>query len=157
MLSKIKLVVSEIDGIVTDGTVPIDELGNTPFKNYCLKDFEAINKIKTMFKFVFISNDGSINYNLCRRKNIPFFYFPNKKQAIIKAVTKYNCTFDNVLYVGHTFSDVDCANLSAMVVCPIDAVDLIKKRADTVLPVSGGKGVLCELYTFLFEKWKNIV
>ena len=157
MLSKIKLVVSEIDGIVTDGTIPIDELGYTPFKNYCLKDFEAINKIKTMFKFIFISNNGSINYNLCRRKNIPFFCLQNKKQAIIKAVKKYDCTFDNIIYVGHTFSDIDCINLAAISVCPFNAVDLIKDRADVVLPVYGGSGVLCKLYSFLFKKWKNSV
>jgi len=157
MLSKIKLVISEMDGIITDGTVPIDELGYTPFKNYCLKDFEAINKIKTMFKFIFISNSGSINYNLCRKKSIPFFCLPNKKQAIIKAVKKYDCTFENVVYVGHTFSDIDCMNLAAISVCPSNAVDIIKNRADVVLSVDSGNGVLCELYSFLFKKWKNLV
>jgi len=157
MLSKIKLVISEIDGIVTDGKIPIDELGYTPFKNYCLKDFEAINKIKTMFKFIFISNDGAINYNLCRRKNIPFFCLPNKKQAIVKVAKKYNVTFENIIYIGHTFSDIDCINLSAISICPVNAVDLIKNRVDVVLPVYSGNGVLCELYSFLFKQWKNLV
>jgi len=93
MISKIKIIISEIDGIITDGSIPIDELGYTPFKNYCLKDFEAINKIKSMFKFIFISNNSSVNYNLCRKKNIPFSHSTNKKQTIIKAVKKYNFTF----------------------------------------------------------------
>jgi len=157
MLSKIKLVISEIDGIITDGSIPIDELGYTPFKNYCLKDFEAINKIKNMFKFIFISNNSSVNYNLCRKKNIPFFHSANKKQTIIKVINKYNFTFDNVIYIGHTFSDIDCINLSSLSLCPSNAVEEIKERVDIILPVRSGDGVLCELYSFLFKKWKNII
>ena len=51
----IKLVVSEIDGIITDGFRAEDEMGHVLYKRYQSKDFSAINEIK---KVTEIDNQG---------------------------------------------------------------------------------------------------
>ena len=43
----IKVIVSEIDGIVTEHLSGIGEMGITMFKQYYIKDFDAINQIKS--------------------------------------------------------------------------------------------------------------
>jgi len=45
-LSNIKAVISEIDGIVTEHLSGIGEMNITMFKQFYMKDFEAINLIK---------------------------------------------------------------------------------------------------------------
>ncbi len=92
MFQEIKLVLSEVDGIITKHFAPIDELGNIPFKVYQMKDFEAINMIKKMgYKFIFVSADNHINYNLCRRKNIPYFLVrAGKKKLFLRKLRRYN-------------------------------------------------------------------
>ena len=79
--AKLKIIISEVDGILTNGTAPVDEIGNVPFKVFYHKDFEAINLLKPHFKVVFISADNHITYNMLRRKQIPFYYDPKSKKA----------------------------------------------------------------------------
>lgn len=149
-LHKVEIVISEVDGILTTGTFPIDELGNVPFKNFYHKDFEAINLLKRHLKVVFISADNKINYNLFRGKQIPFYHGPkNKKQALIQALKRYSLTPDQAIYVGSTYSDIECMRQIPLAVCPEDSVSDIKNLAITVLPVYGGDGVMCYLYEFL--------
>ena len=133
----IKLIISEVDGVITDGTSLIGEANITIGKYFCLKDFEAINKIKKQYNFVFLSSDASI------RKNIPFFFAEKDKETVyMSIVDKYRVTSDNVLYVGSNYSDLGCIRRSGFSACPEDAVIQVKNTTNTVLPVYGGAGVL---------------
>jgi 3-deoxy-D-manno-octulosonate 8-phosphate phosphatase KdsC-like HAD superfamily phosphatase len=142
-MSNIKLVVSEIDGVITDGRQPIDELGNTSFKNFFMADFEAINKIKAKCPFVFISNDNSISYNFCRSKNIPFYWAPkDKRQVLSEILRRYNVTADDTLYIGSKLSDIPCMRMIPNSFCTNkpDPFGFTSPSADA------GQGVLIEIY-----------
>lgn len=52
-MNDIKLIVSEIDGVLTDGTYAEDELGNVLYKHFQSKDFDAINILKKIIKLYF--------------------------------------------------------------------------------------------------------
>ena len=149
-IKKLKIVVSEVDGIITEGLVPYDELQNVPFKNYFMKDFEAINEIKKGFPFVFLSSDNSISYNLMRKKSIPFFWSPkNKKDKLVEILNRYNVSPEEVLYVGSTYSDIECVQLIPLSFCPADAVADIKHIASHQLASISGMGVLSEVHDIL--------
>lgn len=158
-LSDIKVIASEIDGVVTEHLSPIDELGNVLFKQYYMKDFEAINEIKKHYTFVFISKEQAINYSLCRRKNIPFFWSQNgdKKDAFVKMLRRYSVTPENVLYLGNSYSDTELMVMSQISVCPSDSVFEIKSVSDIVLENPGGYGVLCELFHILKKNMSEIL
>ncbi len=49
----IKLIVSEIDGVLTNGQRSEDEMGHVIYKTYQSKDFSAINQIKKNLKVFF--------------------------------------------------------------------------------------------------------
>lgn len=146
----LKLIVSAVDGVITDGKAPIDELQNVPFKNYCLKDFEAINEIKKTFKFVFISSDNAVSYNLFRARNIPFYWAPkSKKKTMTEIMQRYGYKPENVMYVGCSYSDIKCMHLAEVSFCTQDAPNTVNTAADYLLPAFGGENVLCELYEIL--------
>lgn len=148
--SKIKIIVSEIDGIITEDSLYIDELGNIPFKKFHKKDFEAINELKKTFVFVFLSSDNAISYHLCRRKSIPFYHSPkNKKESLVKIMQRYSVTPDEVIYIGNSFSDLKCMQMIPFSLCPIDAVTDVKTICYHVLESYAGEGVLCEVYHLL--------
>lgn len=154
-LSKIKLIASEVDGVVTEHLSTINEMGYVLFKQYYMKDFEAINEMKKLYTFAFVSGDNAVNYNFCRDKNIPFFWDPRgKKEAFVKMMRKYNVTPEEILYVGCSYSDLDLMSMSEVSVCPADAVHNAKNIADVVFEYSGGCGVLCELLTLLVKNFK---
>jgi 3-deoxy-D-manno-octulosonate 8-phosphate phosphatase KdsC-like HAD superfamily phosphatase len=125
-------------------------MGNVLFKQYYGKDFEAINRIKKMLTFVFLSSDEYVNYNMCKKRNIPFYHTPNnKKGKLVEIMRRYQVTPENIMYVGCTYSDIESMKLSEISICSEDSPASVKNIADYVLPAYGGIGVLCELYELL--------
>ena len=155
-LSKLKVIISAVDGILNSGENPIDELGNVPFKTFNFKDFEAINELKKKFKIVFVSSDNRINFHFFRSRNIPFFYNnKDKKSEVSKILRRYSVTPEEVMYIGSTFSDLKCMNMIPFSVCTDDAVTDIKNASTSVLPVYGGMGVFCIIYDLLKPEIKR--
>lgn len=154
MANEIELIVSEIDGIITEHLVPMDEMGNVPFKEFYMKDFEAINMIKKLgYKFIFVAKDNRINYHLCRRMSIPFFWSEQgKKESFLAGLRRYNVSLENTLYIGSSYSDVELFKMAQISICPADAVTDTKAQSDVVLKTNGGCGVLCEIYDVLRSK-----
>lgn len=133
-MSNIKLIVSEVDGILTDGFSSIDELGNTLFKNFFTSEFEAVNKLKKFCPVVFMSNDNAISYNMCRRKNLPFFWAKrDKRSTLLQILRKYNVTAEDVLYIGSKLSDTKCINMIPKSVSTIDGLGVLHIDSPYVL------------------------
>jgi len=151
-LEKIKVIISEIDGVVTEDLQPIDELVNTPFKMYNMKDFEAVNELRKHFKFVFISSDMNVNYNFCRKKNIPFFNRKTKMESVLEVMKRYTVTPEEVIYIGCKYSDIECMKLIPNSACPADSPSMVSSLASYIVPVYGGAGVLCDVYEMLIPE-----
>ena len=164
MSLKVKLIVSEVDGVITDGLSAVDNMNNTLFKMFYARDFEAVNVLRKHFVFVFLSSDNNVSYNIMRTRNTPFYWArgdkpdTTKKSLLSNIMHKYGVTPEEVLFVGSTFSDVECLNMIPLSVCPKDSVASIKRiislREDLygrsgILNVEGGKGVISELYEIL--------
>jgi len=150
--SNIKYIISEVDGIVTEHLVGMGEFNSVLFKQYYMKDFEAINRIKKHFGFVFISADAAISTYFLKKKHIPFYYAERSKKTVyINLLRRFNVTPDNVLFVGSSYSDIECMKMSKISVCPEDAVPQVKNICDHVVPVYGGNGVLVYVYEMIYE------
>lgn len=150
----IKIIVSEIDGIVTEHLSGVGEMNVTMFKQYYMKDFDAINQIKSNCNFVFLSDDAAISLSMCRKKNIPFYYTErNKKDILVQILRRYDCTPENLLYIGCSYSDLDCMKLAEFSLCTEDSVSQVKNISDHVVPLYGGSGVLCYVYDILQESF----
>jgi len=151
--SNIDIIVSEIDGILTDGFKPIDNMNLCLFKNYCVQDFEAINKLKQFFTVVFISTDSDVSYNVMRSRSIPA-YFTKSKETKLEVLTKkimprYNMSPNNLLYLGNKLSDVPCMYYADCSLTIAEATNKVVCAAKKVLPISSGTGVFTKLYEIL--------
>jgi len=145
-MRSIKLIVSEIDGVLTSGADPIDELGNTVFKNFYTADFEAINKLKEQRVFVFLASDNTINYNLCRRKNIPFYWAKTDKISILSSILmRYNVTAEETVYIGSKLSDVPCMRMVPTSFCTNPLLGF------SYFEAAPGQGIITELYLKYFK------
>lgn len=153
-MKNIKLIISEVDGIITDGRIPKDELDNTVFKSFCFRDFEAINEIKRVgYTFGFLSADNSISYNLCRKKNIPFYWAQKSKLDVLyKILRRYEASAEQLLYIGSAFSDKECMKLAEFSVCTIDAPVTIRNIADHCADIISGEGVISYVYESILSK-----
>jgi 3-deoxy-D-manno-octulosonate 8-phosphate phosphatase KdsC-like HAD superfamily phosphatase len=148
----VRLIISEIDGVITTGERPEDEMGHILYKVYQSKDFSAINELKKNFKFVFLSDDNHVNYNMCKRKNIPFFWARNGKEKYDKLVDilrRYGCTPDETIYIGSKISDVRCCQMMPKSFCPEDAGHYLKEICWAEFVTRGGFGIMPELLYLL--------
>lgn len=156
---KAKLIVSEIDGILTCGDITIDELGNILYKTFNSKDFEAINELKKYFTVVFLSSDNKINYNLCRRKNWPFYWGKNegeKYDRLIEILRRYSSTPDETIYIASMISDRRCVRLVPSSLCPDDVGEYLKNICFANFIKNSGQGIFSELLYLLQDRIKNI-
>lgn len=148
--SDLKIIVSEVDGIITEGLSGIGEMNQVLFKQFYTKDFEAINELKKDYVFVFMSIDPAISMSLCRQRNIPFYFAEKSKSNLLgNILRKYSMTADNLLYVGSTYSDVKPMITAAFSMCTEDSPSKVKNVSDHVMPYMGGTGVLCYVCDFL--------
>jgi len=157
--TNIEIIVSEVDGIITNGVDAIDAMNNTIFKSYHAMDLEVINLIKPYFTFVFLSSDPAISYGVMRSRNIPFYFTKTKSDKKVdvlhKIISKYNTTPENLLYIGSKYSDDKCMKLAEFSVSPYDGATPIKNMANYISPVSGGYGVICDVYELLMSNKSN--
>lgn len=154
-----RLIISEIDGVISDGTHAEDEIGNVLYKIYNSKDFDAINELRKYFKFVFLSSDNRINYNMCKRKNIAFYWAKNEREKLERLgeiMRRYSVTPDETVYVGSKISDRKCLQVIPNSLCPEDAGKLIKDICFAYFTTEGGKGICVELLDLLQDRIKNI-
>ena len=154
----IKLIVSEIDGVLTNGMYTEDEIGNVLYKTFNQKDFAAINELKKHYKVAFLCDDNRINYNLCRRKQLPFYWAVGKSKSKILAdiLRRYVATPDNTIYIGSKISDKKCLQVVPHSMCPDDAGDYLKSIAWAPFITEGGKGIFIELLDLLQYNIKMI-
>ena len=150
--NRIKLIVSEIDGVITSGERAEDEMGHIVYKTYQSKDFSAINEIKKKFKFVFLSDDNHVNYNMCRRRNIPFYWAKNEKDKydkLVEIINRYQCTPDEVIYIASKVNDRRCIQLIPRSLCPDDVGEYLKQKCWASFIARGGDSIICELLYLL--------
>jgi len=148
--SKIRVIVSEIDRVLTEGLGQVDTLGIVVSKNYFLCDLEAINKLKKNFKFVFMSSNNDVNWAFCNKRQIPFFHAQkNKLKTLSEIANRYNVNFDNILYVGSMLSDLQCVKTIPFSFSTFDAPSVVKNSAFAELNSYGGTGVINEILEIL--------
>jgi len=155
---EIKLIVSEIDGVITDGRSAEDEIGNVLYKQFNLKDFVAINELKKKFKFVFLSDDNRISYNMCRRRNIPFYWGKNEKEKVEclgQIMRRYGYTPDETIYIGSKINDKKCCQMIPKSFCPEDAGHYLKDICWAEFTTRGGEGIMPELLYLTSINTKN--
>lgn len=151
----IKLVVLDIDGVITDGTVIVDMQGNEQ-KKINLKDIDAIFELhKEGYKLAAITGENTpiVEYF---KKRFPWDYFyqnnKRKKEAMDEIAALEHITIQDICYVGDGNYDVDPLLYAGLGVCPRDAIDRAKEAADIIFQNSGGQGCLWELVQILREQ-----
>lgn len=150
-MNQIKMLVFDIDGVITDGKQYIYNAGE--MKSLSLKDLDAIHQLQesgymvgcisgenTGFskEFVQIASLEQIRLG-CKGKDI----------ALREMAEQSGLSIENVCYVGDGKYDIPALEMAGLSLCPADAIDEVKKVVDVVLTRKGGEGCIAETYTIL--------
>jgi 3-deoxy-D-manno-octulosonate 8-phosphate phosphatase (KDO 8-P phosphatase) len=146
-LKNIKLIISDIDGCLTDGKVYFS--GNTEIiKSFHVYDGLMISTCskQNLLKIALIT--GRIDAAAKKRaystgicKDMFFEGVLLNKTEIVENLTKsLSLTKQDILFFGDDFIDLSSKDLVSIFASPQNTPFYIKDKADLVLPVNGGDG-----------------
>jgi YrbI family 3-deoxy-D-manno-octulosonate 8-phosphate phosphatase len=146
----IKMLVMDVDGVLTKGDITYTENGDE-IKSFNIKDGYAIKQLKKTHHYVvgIISHSVHVNILAKRKKalDLDFAEVNNvpKEETLKGRCKEYGIDPKEVLYIGDDLNDIEVMKLCGIVACPADAVEEVKKMAHIVLRRKGGEGCLREL------------
>lgn len=157
ILSGIKLVAFDVDGVLTDGSLTFSEDGKE-IKTYDAKDGLGI---------VMLSKAGIVTAIITARNNntvklragmidIKELYMgqKNKVPALDELVEKYNLKYSEVAYMGDDLPDICVLKKVGLSCCPADAVEEVKNVCNFVSTRGGGRGAARELCDLILKAKK---
>lgn len=167
-MSKIKWIILDVDGIITDGYAYINNKKDI-IKRINYKDIDTLNEMCLKYNVTLItsSNDVFVNWlkdNL-QTKNI-YSGIENKAKLINEIIIDNKIKKDEVLYVGDGKNDVKAFDVVGIKACPLDAINTIKEKSDFIVNREGGKGFISEILKFIdntqiYEKadiyWNKVI
>lgn len=145
---KIKFLVSDVDGVLTDGGMYYSEKGDE-FKKFHTRDGMAIKNLTAKgFPVGFLSS--GFNKKLIERRakllGVKFVYVGTEpKLKILSAWCKsLKLKLDEVAFIGDDINDVEVMKKVGLRACPADAHPHIKAIVDVITEKKGGEACLRE-------------
>ena len=147
-LKQIKLIIFDVDGVLTDGYLFYDYQGNQ-IKRFCVRDGLGIRYLqKAGFKICIVSG-GKEDVIKSRAKdlNIKHIYcgIKNKKEKVEILREEFNVMKENILYLGDDLNDLVVRKVVGLLIAPNDASKNFKKFCNAILKNNGGNGAVREL------------
>jgi 3-deoxy-D-manno-octulosonate 8-phosphate phosphatase (KDO 8-P phosphatase) len=161
--ARIKLVLFDVDGVLTDGTVVIHADG-TESKAFGIRDGIAmIWAQRAGLKVGFLSaRTSATTPHRAAQLGISIVYqgVPNKADAFDHILAAEHVAEAEVAYMGDDIVDLAVLARAGLSAAPADAVPEVQARVDWVTPAPGGRGAARELLEFVLRaqgRWDPIV
>ena len=144
---KIKLVLTDIDGVWTDGGMYYDN-SDKELKKFSTSDSAGVAFLKTLNIPVGIITGENIE--IVRRRaeklKIDYLYMGIKdKLSVAKELCgKLNITLDEVAYIGDDIFDIPLLEAAGVSATPSDSREYVQKYAKWIMNSKGGEGVFRE-------------
>jgi 3-deoxy-D-manno-octulosonate 8-phosphate phosphatase (KDO 8-P phosphatase) len=160
---KIKLLLLDVDGVLTDGRIIYDSKGRDS-KFFDVHDGMGVYALsKAGIKTVLITAKGSAAIKPRARdmRVAEVFSDVSPKSAILdKLLKKYNVLKDEVCFVGDDLVDLGLIKLVGFGVAVSNASFEIKEAASYITTNHGGRGAVREVAELILKsqgKWEDII
>ncbi len=161
-LEKIKIVISDVDGVLTDGSIIKDCHGGES-KTFNARDGSGIKFLmRADIKFAIISGRTSAAVDFrAKELDIKDVYQGQKTKidAYQEILSKYGFSDDEVCYIGDDFVDIPVLLRVGFPVAVADATPETQKVCDYVTIAPGGRGAVREVIEKIIkgqDKWQEI-
>ena len=159
---EIKLIITDVDGVLTDGGRYYSEKGEM-MKKFHVRDGMGVNiLLRNKIKTVILSKENSpIMKKWAKDMNVSYVHPPSnkKEQELSKICKKFSVRPSNIAFIGDDVNDVILAQKIGLSACPQDANVSIKNTVDYICQEKGGSGCFRELVDIIlftkFPKKKN--
>ena len=160
MKTKIKYLVMDVDGTLTDGKIYMSAEGEL-VKAFNIKDGCGIHDVlipSGVLPVIITGRTSLILEKRCIELGIMDVYqgIHNKREKLEEYLAERGDIYENVAYIGDDINDLSCMvpikEAGGLVGCPADAVKQVKEIADFISAKNGGDGAVRE-----FIEWIEMI
>ena len=146
-MKKPKLILTDIDGVWTDGGMYYDQTGNE------WKKFHTYDRAGVLFAHqneipvgIITGEDTEIVARRAAKLKVDYLFqgVKNKLEVAENICKELNITLEDVAYIGDDLGDVELLKNAGISATPNSAPEYIKKTAQMVMTKNGGEGVFRE-------------
>ena len=154
-----KLVITDIDGVWTDGGMYYDNKGNE-LKKFNTSDSAGVlflKKLNIPLAIITGENTRIVEY---RAKKLKIEYLhqgiKNKLSVALELCDTLNIQMSEVAFIGDDISDIELLKSVGFSAAPFNAPDYIKNIANYTTSKKGGEGAFREFIEHLLKLTNNI-
>ena len=152
---KIKLIITDVDGVLTDGGIYYSAKGEE-FKKFNAIDGMAVELLRKQgIKTVFMTKENS-QIAKQRGKKVQvaavFVNIVNKEKLLSKICHRFRVNPEEIAYIGDDVNDVKIMKLVGFSAAPINGLHQVKKIADYICKSRGGEGAFREFTDLILLK-----
>ena len=154
-IQKIRFILSDVDGVLTDGALLIGSDG-TEYKKFHVEDHSGaalshfggipIGFLSARFSKTTSIRAKEMNIDICEQG------FLNKAKKFQEICNQNDLSYDEVAYIGDGFVDIPPMKLAGLSIAACNADNEVKESADVVTEKKGGTGVLKEVVKIILSK-----
>lgn len=153
---KIKLLVMDVDGTLTDGQIYVAADGEF-IKSFDVKDGYAIAHMLPRADIVPVIITGRSSKIVSQRASelgIRELHqgVSDKLEKLTEIANKYSASKDEIAYIGDDLNDLPCIKCCGFSACPADAVPEVKTAVNYVCVHNGGRGAVREFVEHIIKK-----
>ena len=147
-IKKIKLIATDVDGVLTDGGMYYSSKGDV-LKKFHARDGMAVSILKknTIPTVIITKERNQIVKKWSSKMNIDKLFdgVKNKEKVVSKLCKSYGLSENNIAYIGDDVNDLEILKKTGFAATPKDGNMEVKKIVDYICKNRGGEGVLREI------------
>jgi 3-deoxy-D-manno-octulosonate 8-phosphate phosphatase (KDO 8-P phosphatase) len=160
---KIKVLILDIDGTMTDGHIYLSDQGEL-IKAFNAQDGFGIKRLLPLAKItpvVITGRESPIVTKRCRELDIDLiFQGINDKFSMLETIlNRLSVSPEESAFVGDDLNDYPAMNACGFKACPADAVRSIRKISDYVSPRQAGHGAVRDIIEHIIKmqgQWNSV-
>lgn len=148
-LEKIKLVLTDNDGVLTDTGVYFSNKGEE-FKRFSIRDGMGVERLRKYagVETIIVTGEesGSVKARAEKLKMNEYYLGVKKKEEVFSEIMKkHSLTMNEIAFIGDDSNDFDIMKLAGFKATPADGMSFIKEIADYICENKGGNGAFREV------------
>jgi len=157
-IKSIKMVIFDVDGVFTDGSVYLDKAGmeSLKFSRIDGKGIELLRKQNIKTAVITAENSEIVRSRMEKLKIDGIFMGESDKIKVYESLkNKYYLEDKNICFIGDDLQDLESIKTAGLSVCPENAQQEIKNNCDYVSTLTGGQNFIREICNIIIEIKNN--
>ncbi|MCP9236786.1 HAD family hydrolase [Lewinella sp. JB7] len=154
-MENIKLFITDIDGVWTDGGMYYDQSGNE-LKKFNTSDSAGVLFLKLLNipTAIITGENTDIVKRRAEKLQIRHVFLGVKDKVAVATdlCNRLNLDLTEVAYIGDDINDLLLLGRVGLSACPFNAPSYVKKRVDWIIPVRGGDGAFRQFVERYLER-----